>query len=482
MSTFRSAILLAFSLTARIACAENNASVRIPASFNPTVAGLNRVQYELGPQLSPAARIYLPGNAFYGEATTRWNGAMHPDFAAVVVPINNEDVATAVRYANKQSLPFLTVNRGLGSSTDLNTLRHGISIYLDNFDSITIASDGQSAILGGGVSADQLIKALAAKGKVAATTAVTCVGVVGAGLGGGMGMYQGLYGLVADNFLEMTIVTADGSTVTANERQNADLFWAMRGAGHNFGIVTSYVYKIYDNIPTWYVASYQYTHDKIDAVFMELDKLKNGGKQPKELTVYTVFASNPSISNEPVIILSIWYAGPSSSAVRYAQPFLNLGPALLTNQTVPYANLADAVGIGIQGPFCQSGMSHASFPVGVQKLNTIHQVYDLYTDLITKHPEFQGSFVQIEAYPMQGVQAVGGGNTAYAHRGDNLLVSLFHAGDAPGRPLNTYVNYAYGDETLEQVYGHEEWRIRKLKTLKKQWEPHGRFNYFHPIL
>ncbi len=113
-----------------------------------------------------------------------------------------------------------------------------------------------------------------------------------------MGMYQGLYGLVADNFLEMTIVTADGSIVTANERQNADLFWAMRGAGHNFGIVTSYVYKIYDNIPTWYVASYQYTHDKVDAVFIELDKLNNNGKQPKELTVYTVFASNPSISNE----------------------------------------------------------------------------------------------------------------------------------------------------------------------------------------
>lgn len=98
MSTFRSAILLAFSLTARIACAENNASVRIPAFFNPTVAGLNRVQYQLGPQLSPAAKIYLPGNAFYGNATTRWNGAMHPDFAAVVVPINNEDVATAVSH------------------------------------------------------------------------------------------------------------------------------------------------------------------------------------------------------------------------------------------------------------------------------------------------------------------------------------------------------------------------------------------------
>ncbi|KAL8870335.1 MAG: hypothetical protein Q9198_007656, partial [Flavoplaca austrocitrina] len=187
----------------------------------------------------------------------------------------------------------------------MNRLRRGINIYLHNLDGITIASDKQSAVLGGGVYAAQLIKTLAKSGKVAgnitplsATTAVTCVGIAGAGLGGGMGMYQGLYGLMADNFLEMTIVTADGSTVTANDRQNADLFWAMRGAGHNFGIVTSYVYKIYDAIPTWYAASYQYTEDKLEAVFTELNKLNDNGKQPRELTTYTVFANNPSVSDK----------------------------------------------------------------------------------------------------------------------------------------------------------------------------------------
>ncbi|KAL8884121.1 MAG: hypothetical protein Q9215_007761 [Flavoplaca cf. flavocitrina] len=180
----------------------------------------------------------------------------------------------------------------------MNRLRRGINIYLHNLDGITIASDKQSAVLGGGVYAAQLIKTLAKSGKVAATTAVTCVGIAGAGLGGGMGMYQGLYGLMADNFLEMTIVTADGSTVTANDRQNADLFWAMRGAGHNFGIVTSYVYKIYDAIPTWYAASYQYTEDKLEAVFTELNKLNDDGKQPRELTTYTVFANNPSVSDK----------------------------------------------------------------------------------------------------------------------------------------------------------------------------------------
>jgi len=121
MSTFRSAILLAFSLTVRIAYAENNASVRIPASFNPTVPGLNRVQYELGPQLSPAAKIYLPGNALYGEATTRWNSAMHPDFAAVVVPINNEDVAIAVSHWHLAGFNSMLMSRNR-SDTRIKTV------------------------------------------------------------------------------------------------------------------------------------------------------------------------------------------------------------------------------------------------------------------------------------------------------------------------------------------------------------------------
>lgn len=231
----------------------------------------------------------------------------------------NADHPNQIKYANKYRLPFLAVNRGHGTSIDLNKLHHGISIYVRSLDSIAIAADGKSATLGGGVYADQLIKTLAIVGKTAgkcstrpingmpqtpsdpcvpATGSCTCVGVVGAGLGGGFGRHQGLYGLVTDNFIEMTVVTADGSITTVNDHQNPDLFWAMRGAGHNFGIVTKFKYRIYDSIPSWYIASYQYTKDKLDAVFTALNDLNDNGKQPKELTTYTVFAFNPSVSNE----------------------------------------------------------------------------------------------------------------------------------------------------------------------------------------
>ena len=79
---------------------------------------------------------------------------------------------------------------------------------------------------------------------------------MGPGLGGGFGRYQGFFSLVLDNILEMDVVLADGSSITVSDSSHADLYWGMRGAGHNFGIVTKFKYRIYDNpAPTWTIVT-----------------------------------------------------------------------------------------------------------------------------------------------------------------------------------------------------------------------------------
>ncbi|KAL8803183.1 MAG: hypothetical protein Q9200_006324 [Gallowayella weberi] len=228
-----------------------------------------------------------------------------------------------------------------------------------------------------------------------ATGACTCVGVVGAGLGGGLGRYQGLFGLVADNFLEMTVITASGVIHTVSENRNADLFWAMRGAGHNFGIVTSFEYKINDSIPSWYIATYIYAKEKLEAVFSALNDQNDNARHH------------------------------SLPLVRWPLPFLALNPRFITKiDSVPYPSLADAVGTGINSPICKPGLSVNIFPTGILKFNlsTNRQVYNLYAELVTQHPGFAGSVVQFEAYSMLGIRSVKAESTAYAHREDNLLV------------------------------------------------------------
>ncbi|KAL8688133.1 MAG: hypothetical protein Q9218_005877 [Villophora microphyllina] len=500
---------LVFSLRSTQALA--SLTKRTPDGWGYGTACTASVQQGLGQQLSPGASIVLPGSQTFADANVRWSPAEHPDFAIVVVPATDQDVAATVQYANSCNYPFLAVNRGHGTALDLNNVHRGINIFMRNLTSISVAPDGNSITAGGGVYVDQVIKGLAARGKVAATGACACVGGLGTALGGGFGRVQGFYGLVADNFLEMTVVIANGSIVTANNQQNSDLFWALRGAGHNFGIVTSFQAKIYPATPTWYTATYIFTQDRLEAVFQLLGRFNANGAQQKQLVTYTLIALNPAFGRVPVIIVSIQYAGPQSEASRFCQPLEALHPFLVTwNQTIPYVELADAVGTGLTSPICVEGdsSSRSSFPVGVLTFNVtaICQIYNLFSELVTRYPDFNQSVVQFESESMTAVRQLKDEDTAYAHRADNALFALLTqykaspandavapqygqrfraialAGDGPGRQLNAYVNYAYGDETVEQIYGYDQAKLQKLRALKQQYDPLGKFNFFHPII
>ena len=112
---------------------------------------------------------------------------------------------------------------------------------------------------------------------------------------------MGFYGLILDNIVDMTVVLANGSITTVSATSHPDLYWGMRGAGQNFGIVTRLTYKIYDDpSPNWYSVELQYTQDKLER-FLELQNAidKNGTKR-KELGSYNTFLMNPSISKKVI--------------------------------------------------------------------------------------------------------------------------------------------------------------------------------------
>ncbi|KAL8739470.1 MAG: hypothetical protein Q9184_008598, partial [Pyrenodesmia sp. 2 TL-2023] len=212
--------------------------------------------------------------------------------------------------------------------------------------SIDIAPDGKSAVMGGGVFVDEIIKILDAKGKTTVTGSCHCTGVMGPALGGGIGRYMGFYGLATDQIIALDVVLADGSLTEVSATSNPDLFWGMRGAGHNFGIVTRFNYRIYDR-PTanWYYSIMFFTADKLERFFDLLNALGDNGNQPKELIAYSLFLMDPQISRtEPVILFTTYYAGTAAAAQPYLAPFLRLNPVQASNNTVPYPDLANAVG------------------------------------------------------------------------------------------------------------------------------------------
>ena len=108
---------------------------------------------------------------------------------------------------------------------------------------------------------------------------------------------MGYAGLVSDNIISMDVVTADGCSIHVSHSSNPDLYWAMRGAGHNYGIVTKFKFKIFDypKGQDTYSVNYVFTEDKLEPFFKQMNKLLDNGKLPKDANAYALYILNPDI-------------------------------------------------------------------------------------------------------------------------------------------------------------------------------------------
>ncbi|KAK3292854.1 FAD binding domain-containing protein [Chaetomium fimeti] len=463
---------------------------------------------QLGPQLSAASTIFGQDDDRWENATERWQAAYQPSFSVVVEPATEADVPVVVKYANAQGIPFLAANRRHGSTKTLGKLKNGIEISLSQLTAIEIAEDQESAFFEGGVWDGQVVDALWEQGFVTGTGSCACVSLMGPGLGGGHGRYQGFYGLIIDMLISMNVVLADGSTITVNETSHPDLWWAMRGAGHNFGIVTSFQAGIHRRtVDEWYIKEYVYTQDKLESLFAVLNEQQEDGGQPKELMNLALFTWDARWPEEPVIQVLTHYVGTAEEAAPFLSAFDDVGPLHSEAQSLSYPAVLDATGTGLNSPMCQDGHTNMQFPFGLLKHNitATRQIYDYYSSVTTAQPLFNQSIVVFEAYSLQGVQAVDPDSSAFPHRDDNLLndvlvtydpdsslddeavrigkqITEFWAQGQPDRERHIYVNYAFGDEPLEQMYGSEPWRLERLRAAKAKYDPDNVFRFYNPII
>lgn len=194
-------------------------------------------------------------------------------------------------------------------------MKDGIGIHLSQMNNISIVDNGQAVLIEGGVLNGDLVTHLWARGKQTATTGCDCVGFIAPILGGGHGYNQGRYGKATDQLLSARLVLANGTAIDISQEYNPDLFWAIRGAGHNFGIVTRAKLRIYDVEPDqqqWAASGFVLTHDKLEALYAIANSWVKDPNKPIGFTNYFVFAFNPEIDGEHV---SQHYRGSSRSIV-----------------------------------------------------------------------------------------------------------------------------------------------------------------------
>ncbi|KAF1948943.1 FAD-binding domain-containing protein [Byssothecium circinans] len=489
-------------------------------NYLPTQAGaglLSRWPYssdlntadDLTKRLSSGARVYWPGSEGFDASTARWSTQDAPNITITVEVSTEADVVETVKFANKYGKPFLAVNNGHGAITTVGKLQNGIEIWMRQLNSVKIAADGKTATFGGGILAKGVTDGLWAAGKQTVTGGCECVSIVGPGLGGGHGFLQGRYGLISDQFVSLNVVKADGKLVTVD--RNHEMFWALQGAGHNFGIVTSITAKIYDvTRPKWAYKSFIFTGDKVEALYTNInEKLLKNGTQPVDVINYSFYFFNPAVDPvNPVIAFYILQEGVDAVAEEYTTPFTSLGPVASEGEGGDYRDLPRWTGNHNEGPVCtKAGLANIRFPIDLQVYDIPAQrkVYDVFASTLKQTPAFSNSLCLFEGYSLQGVKAIPSKSTAFPFRDSNLLVAplIIYKEDgeelgkkaqafgtelrdilhkASGRTeLRAYVNYAFGNEGARQWYGYEQWRQDKLRALKRKFDPQGKFSFYAPI-
>jgi FAD/FMN-containing dehydrogenase len=186
------------------------------------------------------AHIYLrPGQPGYDDARRIWNGMIDRKPGMIARCTSSADVTAAVRYARQHSL-LVSVRGGGHNVAGTAVCDGGLMIDLSPMKSIKIDPSNRIAVAQPGLLWGEFDRATTAFGLATTGGQVSHTGIAGLTLGGGLGYMMGLHGAACDNLVSAEVVTAEADILQASVEENADLFWALRGGGGNFGIVTSF--------------------------------------------------------------------------------------------------------------------------------------------------------------------------------------------------------------------------------------------------
>lgn len=301
-------------------------------------------------------------------------------------------------------------------------------INLAQLNSVTIATDKKTAIIGGGARISETVAAAESAGVLVQTGNCNGAGVLGAYLGAGFGNLQGQVGFGVDNILEMRVVTADGNLRTVSASQEKDLFWAMRGAGPNFGIVTSATVKTYakpkEERSAW-CGALIYGEDKLEQVIEAIQNLE----LTLRMVVFLYYASSGPPAHAPMIIVTPWlYQGDADAAKVAFKSLYDIGPVMEQTSVMPYTEWNTGA-----NPFQAQAERKPSFGAGVHKLDAHawRNVWNTYTEFQRKSTA-HASVVLMEAYPMNERRFADEASSSFPHRDVRFNVAVLPWYTDPG--------------------------------------------------
>ena len=264
--------------------------------------------------------LVLPDDPAYEQARKVWNGMVDKRPAAVIYCTGSDDVVAAVNFARSRNL-LVSVRAGGHNVAGCSVCNGGIVIDVSRMKRIEVDPVRRVARAQAGLSLGEFDTATQSFG-LATTMGVNAdTGIAGLTLGGGFGKLGRKHGLSCDNLLAAEIVTADGRLLKASATENADLFWGIRGGGGNFGIVTTFEYRLYPVGPLLLAGSVRHSYEHARGAMQFYRAFSS--KAPDELSVDASLVTEPS--GERFFSISACYIGPLDDGERALKPLREYG-------------------------------------------------------------------------------------------------------------------------------------------------------------
>jgi len=286
-----------------------------------------------------AGWLIQPGDARYDGARGAWNLILDQRPAAVALPATASDVVAAVSYAASRGLRIAPQSTGHGA-TMLGDLAGTLLLKTARLRGISIDPVARTARVEAGVIWQDVVDAAAGHGLATLAGSSPDVGVVGYTLGGGLSFLGRKHGFAANSVLAIELVTADGRLVRADADHEEDLFWALRGGGGSFGVVTAIEFRLFP-LTHAYAGALWYPADRGGEVLPAWTKLTSDDV-PEELTTLVRYLNLPPIPDIPeplrgksFVIVEAYHVGDPAVADELLDPLRGLGPVDDTIATVP---------------------------------------------------------------------------------------------------------------------------------------------------
>ncbi|HZH44003.1 MAG TPA: FAD-binding oxidoreductase [Lysobacter sp.] len=287
--------------------------------------------------------LLRPGQPGYDEARRIWNGAIDRRPAFIARCRTTDEVAAAVRFAADHDL-LLAVKGGGHSIPGWSVCEGGLMIDLSLMKGIRVDPQRRLADAEPGLLWQEYDRATQAHGLASPGGEVSHTGVAGLTLGGGIGWLSRAYGLACDQLVEADVVLADGSQVTASERSHPDLFWALRGGGGNFGIVTRFGFRLHE-VPPLVAGFVMYPAAQAAEVLAHYVALSEQAPDALSLAAALLHAPPapfvpPELRLQPVIAIAACYVGPEREGWAAVAPVRTFGtPAVDTFALQRYVDM-----------------------------------------------------------------------------------------------------------------------------------------------